>query len=91
MTTAVQQAVKRVQLTRLETNMDKLDKVLEDITSGDWKDSLGTQEEFEEAQRLESLISAWNGSDETFLHDGEVYTEDDVHNAEDRLEDIKNK
>ena len=37
----------------------------------------------------ELLISSWNGEDSHFLCDGDLYTEDDVNEAEDYLKNIQ--
>ena len=37
------------------------------------------------------LLNEWNGEDTYFLYDGAIYTEDDVHHAEEYLEQLKQK
>ena len=39
-------------------------------------------------EQLEDFIAAWNGEDEEFVYEGDVYTEDDVHEAEEELEKL---
>lgn len=34
-------------------------------------------------QEAQELVNSWNGEDSYFLHQGEIYTEDDVYEAED--------
>lgn len=34
----------------------------------------------------ESLVSAWNGEDDKFIFEGEIYTESDVQEAMERIE-----
>jgi len=34
-------------------------------------------------QEAQELVNSWNGEDSSFLHQGEIYTEDDVYEAED--------
>ena len=33
-------------------------------------------------QEAQELVNSWNGEDRYFLHQGEIYTEDDVYEAE---------
>lgn len=37
----------------------------------------------------ESLVAAWNGEDSTFIFEGDIYTEGDVQEAMDRIEEDK--
>ena len=39
----------------------------------------------DEIKKLENFISCWNGTDDKFTFEGEVYTEQDVIEAEDRI------
>jgi hypothetical protein len=41
-------------------------------------------------EQLERLIGDWNGEDERFISEGLVYSEDDVHEAEEELEALLN-
>jgi len=38
---------------------------------------------------LEGIAGAWNGKDETFFYDGDIYHEDQAHMASDALEILK--
>lgn len=40
-------------------------------------------------EELEDFLSAWNGEDEVFCWDGDLYTEDDIHEAEELLAKYK--
>lgn len=41
-------------------------------------------------KELEDLIAGWNGEDGKFIHNGELYHEDDVYEARARLKEINN-
>lgn len=37
----------------------------------------------------ERLVAAWNGEDDTFIFEGDIYTEGDVDEAMERIENEK--
>ena len=54
------------------------------LTENGWKSKIKIMRK----EYLERFVGSWNGEDNEFIFEGDIYTEDDVHEAEDELAEI---
>lgn len=40
-------------------------------------------------KELENFIGSWNGKDDSFMHEGSIYHEDDINTAQEALTILK--